>query len=123
MRSELRKVGLWGVILASVLVVSGCASVRQGSTQVVPIVTDPPGAEVYRRGELLGETPLEHAFSRRVAHRLLIQKEGFITEEVFLYTVPNEGETQFFRFSWEQRRGSYQDLSPDEVELTLRPLP
>ena len=102
---------------------SGCASLTKGSRQVVPITTDPSGAEVVHRGKVLGETPLEHAFPRRTAHRLVIRKEGYVTEEVFLYTVPNEAETQFVRFSWEQRRGSYQDLAPAEVDLTLRPFP
>ena len=105
------------------LLLAGCATFTQGTRQVVSIETDPPGAEVYRGGELLGTTPLEHAFSRKVAHRLVIRKEGYEDEEVLLYTVDNEAADQFIRFSVEQRRGSYQSLEPEEVSLTLTPNP
>lgn len=101
---------------------SGCASVQKGTTQTVPIDSNPAGAEVFAGGEKIGTTPMEHDFERRTAHRVRISKEGYETREVLLHTVENEAAGQFIRFSFEERRGSYLSLEPEAISVDLRPL-
>ncbi|MCH8475572.1 MAG: PEGA domain-containing protein [Opitutales bacterium] len=111
-----------GAILALGVLLAGCATVQKGTTQTVPIESSPAGAEVFAGSEKLGTTPLEHDFERRTAHRVRIVKEGYEPHEVLLRTVENEAADQLIRFSFEERRGSYLSLEPEEISVELRPL-
>ena len=104
------------------MLAGGCATVQKGTTQSVPIESSPSGAEVFIRGEMVGTTPMEYSFNRRSAHRVRIAKEGYESEEVLLQTVENEAADQFIRFSFEERRGSYLSLEPEEISVDLRPV-
>ncbi|MCH8539182.1 MAG: PEGA domain-containing protein [Opitutales bacterium] len=111
-----------GATLALGLLLTGCATVQRGTTQTVSVESSPSGAEVFAGSEKLGTTPLEHDFERRTAHRVRIVKEGYEPHEVLLRTVENEAADQFIRFSFEERRGSYLSLEPEEISVELRPL-
>lgn len=53
------------IALAAVLVMAGCATIFNGTSQRIQVISEPPGAEVFLDGELAGTTPTEIVVSRR----------------------------------------------------------
>ena len=43
----------------------GCATIANGTSQRIEVLSEPPGAEVFVAGELVGTTPTEIVMSRR----------------------------------------------------------
>ncbi|MGH8253656.1 MAG: hypothetical protein ACRES2_06410, partial [Steroidobacteraceae bacterium] len=44
-------------LAATAAATQGCASIIKGSTQSIPIISDPPSADILLDGKLVGETP------------------------------------------------------------------
>jgi len=121
--SSMRK-DLLIMLAASVLLVlglSGCATLHKGSHQRIPVESEPEGATVFVNNERLGTTPVVVPLSRRMGHVVRVEKRGFDAEQVLLYTVPNETEQAFLRFSTDNFTGALNDLDPSEVIVELRP--
>ena len=57
--------------------VSGCASMVTGTTQHIPITSNPPGAKVTIDGELKGTTPLSVDLERKPYHSVTLELEGY----------------------------------------------
>lgn len=68
-------------LLCVSLLFSGCASMINGTTQMVPVTTTPNGAKVTEDGALLGETPFNYEFPRKKKHILNFSKEGYQDEQ------------------------------------------
>ncbi len=100
---------------------AGCATLHKGSHQRIPIESQPEGAGVYVNGDREGTTPMVIPLSRRMGHVVEVRKRGFDTERVLLYTVPNERQRAFIRFSSDHYTGALNQLSPGEVNVELRP--
>ncbi len=67
-----------GCVLALVVVLSGCLTMRRGSTQMVPIDSNPQGATVeVQPGGRSFETPAEVVLPRRYTQSLRFEKEGY----------------------------------------------
>ncbi len=64
------------------LVGGGCASIVKGTTQAIPVTSDPTGADVRLDGNKLGQTPLKVEAKRKGDHLLTIEKAGYQTETV-----------------------------------------
>ena len=64
MFKSLQIIGLAGVTLST----AGCATIINGTSQRVQVVSEPPGAEVFVQGERVGTTPTEVVMSRRSAN-------------------------------------------------------
>ena len=60
-----------------VFTVAGCATIVKGSTQKVPVASDPPAADVLVDGNLVGATPVTVTLKRKDDHLITIQKPGF----------------------------------------------
>ena len=52
-------------IASAVLWMAGCATIANGTSQRIRVSSEPPGAEVFVAGELVGTTPTEIVMSRR----------------------------------------------------------
>jgi len=52
--------------------------------QNVGVVSDPPGADVYLDGELVGKTPTELEVGRDAAHTVYLKRDGYRPELVLL---------------------------------------
>lgn len=65
-----------------VLTSSGCASIVKGSTQSIPISSDPPAADVLVDGNLSGQTPTSVELKRKHDHLVTIQKTGYRAKSV-----------------------------------------
>ena len=55
---------------------SGCATIVHGTKQVVPIVSDPPGADVTVDGQPVGKTPFRAALSRSRSHLVTVSLDS-----------------------------------------------
>lgn len=60
----------------AVLLLSGCAAIFRGTTQLIPITSSPVGAEVIVNGELVGRTPLEVELGRGGEHAITLRWNG-----------------------------------------------
>ena len=65
------------IALAAVLAMAGCATRKNGTTQLVRVTSTPPGAEVFLDGRSRGTTPTWIRLSRRSREpRIRIEREG-----------------------------------------------
>lgn len=61
---------------------TGCATIVKGTTQVIPVSSDPTGARISVDGAPAGTTPATVTLSRKQNHMIVIEKEGFAPESV-----------------------------------------
>lgn len=66
------------------LLMSSCASIITGTSQIVPVESDPPGAQIAMDGMGVGVTPAQITVKRGSDHVLAISREGFETTTVML---------------------------------------
>ena len=55
------------VLAGALLSMVGCATIANGTSQRIDVFPEPPGAEVFVAGELVGNTPTEIVMNRRSA--------------------------------------------------------
>ena len=60
----------------------GCATIVKGSTQTIPIASDPSSADIYVDGNLMGQTPASLPLKRKNDHLITIQKTGYAPKSV-----------------------------------------
>jgi PEGA domain len=72
------------VYAAAILIVciSGCATIVKGTTQKVPVASDPSTADIFVDGNLAGQTPTTVVLTRKHDHLIVIQKAGFTPKSV-----------------------------------------
>jgi hypothetical protein len=107
--------------------VSGCATVVKGTTQVIPINSDPTGAEVLVNNNMLGITPTEIKLKRKNDHQVIIRKEGYST--VTMPVLKSVGGAVWGNvlagglIGWgvDATSGAQYNLSPETIFVTLRP--
>ena len=56
------------VVASAMLPMAGCATMINGTSQRVEVLSEPPGAEVFVQGERVGTTPAAIVLSRRSAN-------------------------------------------------------
>ena len=71
-----------GLALLAGLTLSGCATLDHGTTDEVPVMTDPPGATVDSSTGTLCTSPCTVSGPRRDSFTLTISKPGFATQQV-----------------------------------------
>jgi uncharacterized protein YceK len=74
---------LFCIVSASALL-SGCATIVKGTTQIIPVSSDPTGARVTLDNSPAGTTPTTVTLSRKQNHMVVIEKEGFTPESIAL---------------------------------------
>lgn len=70
------------LLLSACFVLTGCATIVKGTTQVIPVSSDPTGARVTVDSSPAGTTPTTVTLSRKQNHMVVIEKEGFAPESV-----------------------------------------
>jgi hypothetical protein len=70
------------LILPLFVVAQGCASVVKGTTQSIPVASDPSGADILVDGKVMGQTPKTLALKRKGTYVVTIQKPGFEQQSV-----------------------------------------
>lgn len=73
----LERVPAMALTLTLVVVLTGCATIIQGTTQTVGLSSTPSGAQIYLNNMPLGTTPLMAELKRKDNHVLRIELEGY----------------------------------------------
>jgi hypothetical protein len=113
--------GLFALAALTALFATGCATVTHGPNQRVEITSAPEGAVVTANGSVIGTTPLRANLSRKHAHSITVERDGYAPETVLLMTVPNAPSQSFIRFGLDELVGAYADLEPSAINLRLDP--
>src|SRR5688572_18791905 len=71
-------------VLCAAVLLPGCATIMQGSTQQVSVGSSPTGARVTIDGVERGSTPVVVDLKRRDTHLIAIQTEGYLPYEMTL---------------------------------------
>lgn len=114
--------------LITLTIVSGCATVVKGTTQSIPVNSDPTGAEVVVNNNVLGTTPTEIKLKRKRDHQVVIRKEGYTS--VTMPVLKSVGGAVWGNvlagglIGWgvDATSGAQYNLSPETIFVTLRPM-
>ena len=60
----------------------GCASIVKGTTQAIPVSSNPSGADVTLDGNKVGQTPVSVEVKRKSDHLMTISKPGYESENI-----------------------------------------
>lgn len=74
---------------ALIATAAGCGTAVYGTSEDIPVASEPPGASVIVDGKPVGETPLTVNLSRKDSHSIQIQKSGYITYKVITESESN----------------------------------
>lgn len=104
----------------------GCASMINGSTQNIPVSTDPPGALVRVDGQGSFYTPTTLTLERKQPHTITISKEGYYQEQVSI-TQATSGAVAgnillggLIGWGVDAMTGAQYNLLPDVIHVVLK---
>ncbi|MFI5315140.1 MAG: PEGA domain-containing protein [Myxococcota bacterium] len=66
------------------VLVLACGALACAAVQNVGVESDPPGAQIYLDGQLVGQTPATLEVGRDAAHTVYLKREGYRPELVVL---------------------------------------
>lgn len=69
-------------LAAGVASLTGCASIVKGTTQEIPVSSEPTGARVSVDGNPSGTTPTKVTLSRKQNHMVTLEKDGYQPENI-----------------------------------------
>lgn len=104
-----------------------CATIVNGTTQKIPVSSDPIGASVFVDGVPVGYTPLNIELKRKHTHLVTVSHEGYEDEAVRLEPVlsavvaGNIIAGGFVGWGVDAVSGSQYRLIPDAVFVRLKP--
>ena len=78
----MRKYNELTILILSVFFLQNCMTIFRGSSQSVPITSDPTGATIIVDGKERGQTPLSLRLKRKANHILRIEKQGYNPLEI-----------------------------------------
>jgi hypothetical protein len=109
------------------LLAGGCASIVKGTTQPIPVSSDPTGADVKLDGNRVGQTPMTVEVKRKTDHLLTLEKAGYQSESVAI--TRNIGGAVFGNIlagglvGWgvDAVSGAQYNLTPATINVSLKP--
>lgn len=69
-------------ISIALVCLAGCATIVKGTSQKVPVASDPTGADVIVDGNLSGQTPTTVVLKRKNDHLITLEKTGYQSTSV-----------------------------------------
>jgi len=114
------------VFLIISLVLSGCATIINGTSQYVGISSNPAYATVLIDGQLLGKTPLTADLKRKDNHSIIIELDGYMpysgtfSKQVSGWVFGNILIGGLIGLVIDAISGGIYKLSPDQLEAELR---
>lgn len=112
-------------LLLFCLASSGCGLLASGTTTIVPIRSEPSGAEVWVDGVRVGETPLRVALRSEEPHRVELRRSGFVPRALQFEPVIDASyvildvATVFVGLLIDAATGGYYELRPDRLAVRL----
>jgi hypothetical protein len=114
------------VLLGSALLLTGCASIVNGSKQRVKITSQPAGADVRIDGGSSGITPTVADLSRKTSHRVELSLTGYQPYEMVLepkfngLTLGNLVLGGIIGIAVDGSTGAGNTLKPEKVDAVLQ---
>jgi hypothetical protein len=115
------------------LLVGGCATIIKGTTQLIPVSSNPAGAEITLDGVKVGLTPMKVEVPRKSDHLLVVERNGYHVESIAIVhsmgpaVVGNIflgagtwGLGSFVGWGIDAASGAQYNLFPSVIDLTLR---
>jgi|GEM_PF-1520279 len=108
---------------------TGCASIVNGKTETLTVVSHPPGARVSVPGTAIsGLTPMKITLPRGKVHNVVFEKAGYQPKSVPIKQKTSgwvAGNIAFGFFFWvglivDYSKGSAYSLSPENIEVDLK---
>jgi hypothetical protein len=109
------------------LLTSGCATIVKGTTQDIPVASDPAGARIAVDGMPMGTTPGKVTLKRKQSHMVSLEKEGYEVENVAVTNsmggavAGNIIAGGLIGWGVDAMSGSQYNLHPDTINVRLRP--
>lgn len=106
---------------------SGCATIVKGTTQDIPIASEPSGARVAVDGKASGSTPTKVTMDRKRSHMVTLELEGYETENIAVTNsiggavAGNIVAGGLIGWGVDAMTGAQYNLHPDTVSARLRP--
>ncbi len=108
------------------LFAGGCASIVKGTTQAIPVSSNPTGADVKLDGNRVGQTPMSVEVKRKSDHLMTIEKAGYQPESIAI--TRNIGGAVFGNIlaggviGWgvDAISGAQYNLTPAMISITLK---
>ncbi|MDH5707413.1 MAG: PEGA domain-containing protein [Candidatus Aminicenantes bacterium] len=72
------------LLVSSVFLLQSCTTIIRGTTQKIPITSNPMGAKIIVDGLEKGNTPIELKLERKKNHIIRIEKQGYNPFEVII---------------------------------------
>jgi len=76
------RLAVGGFLVALAILGGGCASIVKGTTQAIPVSSDPVGADVKIDGNKVGQTPMKIDAKRKYDHLVTIERVGYQVESI-----------------------------------------
>jgi hypothetical protein len=61
---------------------TGCATIVKGTSQKIPMASDPVAADIIVDGQMVGQTPMTVSLKRKTDHLVSVQKTGYQPKSV-----------------------------------------
>lgn len=113
--------------VSTVTLTTGCATIVKGTTQVIPVSSEPTGARVSVDGSASGTTPTSVTLSRKSNHMVTIEKDGYqsesvaITKSMSAAVAGNIIAGGFIGWGVDAVSGAQYNLNPATVSVRLQP--
>lgn len=115
-------------VSALLMVFTGCATIVKGTTQTIPVSSDPSGADVTLDGLSYGQTPTTLEVKRKRNHLVVIEKTGFspksvpITKNVGGAVWGNILAGGLIGWGVDATSGAQYNLTPEVISVKLEPV-
>ena len=123
----MKKVLLPAAVIASCLLLNGCATLFGNSDRVVSITSQPSGAEVFLNGQPSGYTPTQITLADIQGNYIQLQKPGYSTTNTAIQTsFQKVGILNIFfwpGFLVDYMTGDMMRLTNPNMVVQLQPLP
>ncbi len=128
MKNTKTQIAVLLAVSALTALTSGCATIVKGTTQEIPVASEPTGARVAVNGSPAGTTPTKVTLSRKQNHMITLEKEGYESESVALTkrmggaVAGNIIAGGLVGWGVDAVSGAQYNLHPETVNVRLRPL-
>lgn len=126
MTTFMQRIAIISVLSLGVL--SGCATITKGSTQKIPIASDPSDADITADGQALGQTPIDITLARKRDHLVTVAKKGYHPKSIAI-TKSTGGAVWgnilvggLIGWGIDASTGAQYNLNPESISVRLEPL-
>ncbi|MER3552983.1 MAG: hypothetical protein C4331_01135, partial [Meiothermus sp.] len=113
------------VLSVFLALLSGCALLFKGDSQVVPLNSDPSGAEVFLDGQRIGVTPVQIPLKTNKSYTLTFRKDGqertvILQNQIGALWVVLDVVSGLVPLIIDAATGAWYKLNPGQVNVVLK---